>query len=160
MANFKSMMEAVDYIRFNFRHIKPITVNHAYYLRGNKKILNATARKYREQLWLQMEGQRKEILNFTSKFDKSKHCLNASIEVLVPEKFFFTKEGHISARSIDIDNIQKLLIDFTTNKKFQNSKFNAPTLGIDDKFITYLETTKVPGFENWTINLTFEIKNF
>jgi hypothetical protein len=140
----------------NFDKIQPMSINKAYY--KTRKVLTQAARDYRKSIWEQMEPHRQEIDEFKSNFDKFKHSLSLKVYVGVPSSRFYTQQGYISLHSSDIDNIAKLLIDNTVDPKFRAEKYAAPTLDIDDKFITALFLSKYASpEEHWHIEMEFEI---
>ena len=143
-------------IVYHFNGIKPISINKAYY--KHRKVLTAESRAYRQSLWDQMEELSSETLKFTRKFAVLKHSLEVNIKITVPKERFYTKAGYIGRHSIDIDNVQKLLIDFTMNKRFQAEKYGAKTLGIDDQYISKIVAEKVCGDTDWCIEISYKIK--
>lgn len=95
-------------------HDKPISVNNAYI--GPRRVLTKAGRLFRASVWTAMNGSKELIEAFKSQYaDKP---LELTITVNIPAKYFYTKEGHISIRSMDLDNQLKVLIDCMFNKRY------------------------------------------
>lgn len=105
-------------------------------------------------------GQFKE---FREAFDPYKHSLGLDISFEIPENIFWTNDGKISNLSGDVDNYLKLPIDFLTNKKYDCDKYldNGCNLAIDDRFFTYICTSKVPiEGKEWGIMIELQLITF
>lgn len=68
------------------------------------------------------------------------------LEFVYPKAVFYNKQGTISSKSHDLSNVEKGLIDLI---------FGA-TMGVNDKYITKLVSTKRSGAE-YSINVQIEL---
>jgi len=130
--------------------VKPLSINSAYY--KNRQYTNA-ARAYREDFLLQLQSDynQKQLKSFTKLFNKSKHCIDTTYEFFYPKAKLFTKAGHISSRSCDLTNIEKLPQDFIFNTKYLEREIDGVlinNLNLDDVFITALHSFKRLSTDN------------
>jgi len=85
-----------------------------------------------------MRKYRFECSDFETSYSPYDHFLTCTIMFEVPRHKLFTKKNAISKTSIDVDNIQKPLLDLVF-KHFQT---------IDDSFICNLDSHKVCSLTN------------
>lgn len=144
-------------IKLVYENCKPLSVNHAYFnvKRGKRilRILNDDAKILRDKIHERLRNKqvRKQLKLMRDSFIREKHKLEIEIVHKVPVDKFYTKEGYISRHSGDIDNILKLLIDFTLNPKYPDA------LGIDDTFVSKILVEKIPT-ENISNSIEISIK--
>ena len=74
-------------------------------------------------------------------------CLSVNITFFVPDTKLFTKSGKVSRRSMDLSNVEKLLIDLIFDKRYYE-RDDIPTLCLDDTLITKLTSKKVASWDN------------
>jgi len=143
-------------IKLKIFNVKPVSVNSAYY-KYNKQY-NEKARNYREDFLDGLQSDYNQAqLKKLPKFAPKKHFLALSWTFFIPKPAFFTKAGHISRKSMDLDNILKLPIDFLCNKKYVERGYN--NLQIDDQFIADLVAKKRASIDgNYYIHIDIEIK--
>lgn len=131
-------------INFTIYGLKPVSINNAYY--KYNKTLNKKAREYRSDLLHQLTAHRAAMDLFSSQFDKNRHAIACSIAFMMPKDQYIAKSSdEISHRSGDIDNNNKLMLDFIFNEKYYGKPMGTYTsynLNIDDKFIVALNTSK------------------
>jgi hypothetical protein len=79
-------------------------------------------------------------------FDQQKHCFYVKLVCNIPDVKFFNKEGCISAKTMDLSNWEKPLIDLIFLPKYAefSPPFGCPNLQADDRFITSLISRKKP----------------
>lgn len=96
---------------------------------------------------LNSEENQAKLQNLRDAFNPSKHYIIYTQLACYPEEDFFTKKGHISARTHDVSNTEKPLIDLITLKKYFNLEPPAgcKNLNTDDKFICDLISKKRPS---------------
>lgn len=141
--------------------VKPVSTNSAYY--RYKKSLNATAREYRESFMQQLQTSSSQFIlkDIQSKFNKKKHSLSVSVNIQIPRKIILTKAGYLSRKGGDIDNYQKLLLDFLTNERYNKRLFLCGicyNLNIDDQFISILTSKKsVSTDASWYILIDIKV---
>jgi hypothetical protein len=81
------------------------------------------AREFEKDLSNRMEIYRPSFEEFTRSFDKRFNYISAEYYIYTPQESLFTKDGHISSRSVDLD----------AHKLLQDTIFK--TIGLDDKLI-------------------------
>lgn len=109
----------------------PFSINSAYYKNGNR---TKKCRAWGDSLLEQIDNFSQEIEEFRSQFDKLKHSLNTEIIFLYPYSILFTKQDYISRRSMDLSNIEKLLVDLIFDNRFFERGTN--NLNLDDTLVT------------------------
>lgn len=80
------------------------------------------------------------------------------------EQFIAKSSNEVSHRSGDVDNGNKLMLDFLFSEKYMNRPFRdfiTTNIGIDDKFICQLNNTKGtgPNVEDFKLVITITIEN-
>lgn len=130
---------------------KPISTNNAYYSRNNS--FNAMARSWRANFFLQMMSayNQNQIKKITSVFDSKKHMLKVIFTWHQPSDKILTQAGHISSRSMDVDNCLKIPVDCLFDQKY-NDAWMSLRKGEEAKLLKSLETS---GFNNFSINDKF-----
>ncbi len=76
----------------------------------------------------------------------SQASLSIYIECVYPVWLFYNKQGEISSKVFDISNVEKPLIDLLVQD----------IMGLNDKLITYMESSKRAG-ANYALNITLEL---
>lgn len=116
-----------------FLPIKPFSVN-AYRYR-DQRFKTKEARDWEVEVKVLLEEFEKDFSELKEDFDNANGELHVSLCAVYPPHTFYNKSGGISAKTIDITNFEKPLIDLIFKE----------TIGIDDRFITHLISTKQPG---------------
>jgi len=120
--------------------IKAYSINN--YMYTTRRVITKEAR-----LWSDMVKEHLRAIPCLAEF-KSKYNytpINIQINVYYPKNVFYNKEGLISSKTFDISNTEKILIDLI----FKD------TLDINDKYITYMESSKHAG-EAYMISFRIE----
>jgi hypothetical protein len=79
-------------------------------------------------------------------FDESAYSVKLTMTAFYPRQYFVTKDGNLSARTMDLSNWEKLLQDLFFDAQY----FDRPTprgcnnLGINDKHVVELTSRKLP----------------
>jgi len=121
----------------------PFSINSAYYKNGNRTV---KCRNWGDHILDQLEQYEDDFEAFRKEFDPTKHSLKVEIVHLYPRDILFTVEGHISSRSMDLSNIEKLPIDLICDKRFFERGNN--NLNINDKFSTRMTSDKALSPDN------------
>lgn len=119
-------------------NIKPISTNKLYRAVGGRSVLSKEARQFKKAMKEELFRYRRDVVEFVRSLPNDQIALEARYVFYVPKKDFFTKQGNISARSIDVDNYAKSLNDSI----FEALKSVSPAL--DDKLIVRMTLEKVP----------------
>jgi len=137
-------------------NIKPYSVNAYYY--GNRSIKKTEARNWEHSMieLLKPEECQKQLEHLKELFDPKKHCITISILCLYPEEIFFTQKGTISAKTFDVSNVEKPIIDVIFLEKYATTKIT--NVGIDDKFIIDMHSYKRSYHKN-EIRIKIQIEN-
>lgn len=90
----------------------------------------------------------------------------------MPLDVYYTNEGYISRRSMDVDNLLKLPVDFLCNSKYNNEWLynlskreamyyngfdNLTNLNVDDQYIISITSEKYPHRQDWQLLLSIEV---
>lgn len=131
---------------------KPYSINQLYY--GNRR--HGKTREAQDWsldvLYQLSQEQNKQILEqLRNSFNAKEHGFSVTLEFGVPEYEYYTKQGTISSKTVDLSNCEKAIIDLIFLPKhygeFSNGK--APNLNTDDKYIIELSSKKVPAKESY-----------
>lgn len=125
---------------------KPQSVNSLYY--GNAKIKTQAARDWSYKIFHQLsspeDSKKFEVLR--KSFDPKKHGYYVTMTHYFPESVFYTKSGEISARTQDITNVEKPLVDLLFLSKYFDKRppYGMENLNIDDKHLLTCVSNKLP----------------
>lgn len=138
----------------------PISTNSAYYKRN--KAFNENSRKWRATFFAELmkDSNMVQMEKFKAAFDQKKHMLRVCFTWFQPLDVLITKSGHISLRSMDVDNTLKIPTDCVFDSKY-NQKWlsirsggekklykdfsTLKNLDINDKFIVDTRSIKLPS---------------
>ena len=139
--------------------IKPFSINKAF-LRNRK--YSKAARQFRFDVLkeLQTPSNKAKLDSISKAFDPKKHSFAVILTSYYPESTFFNQRGTVSARTLDLTNTEKLLVDCFFSPKYDTPKWLKERKGFeralyspfksltnlkhDDVFITDLRSLKVP----------------
>ncbi len=113
--------------------IKPFSVN-AYRCR-DQRFKTAEAQDWETKLKWLLEDYAKEFNELREDFEKYGGFFHVTIMVFYPMHVFYNKSEAVSAKTIDITNFEKPLVDMIFRE----------TMGVDDRFITRLSSSKQAG---------------
>lgn len=141
----------------------PISVNSAYYKRN--KSYNETTRRWRCNFLkeLQNDYNKSQIKIIKNNFRPKQHMLRVKFIWYQPLDKLITKSGHLSLKSMDVDNTLKIPTDCLFDKKYNNKWLSLrkgreaalyhdfkdlENLAINDKFIFDTRSIKMPSADN------------
>lgn len=144
--------------------VKPLSINSTYYSTGGGFIKTTAAREWTHEVCyhLSSEENEKALADLRQHFDNSKHYYKISLEAHYPKKFFITGKGHISARTVDITNWEKSIIDviFLPKNYSDTPPYGCKNLNIDDRYICEMSSKKVLSKDDfYRIVVEIEISN-
>lgn len=121
----------------------PFSIN-AYYYKTRQRTRGA--RLWANDIFRQMDMFYDDIVEFRDQFDVGIHGLEIDLKFYYPEELFFNKAGTISAKTMDLSNVEKPLIDLLTQSKYADRAIpeGAENLRIDDRYIIALRSSKHP----------------
>ena len=125
----------------------PFSINKAYYKRSHTRTQDC--RDWGDNILLQL--QEPTIQSHISQLSKeSVKALQLKLSYYYPSNILFTKKGDISRRSMDLSNIEKLLIDLLFDPRFCGREINSIPINnfnLDDKLITTLTSSKCVSWD-------------
>ncbi len=113
--------------------IKPFSVN-AYRCR-DQRFKTAEAQDWETRIKYMLEDYAKEFNEMQTDFETFGGEFHVCLTAYYPNHVYYNKAGAVSAKTIDLSNFEKPLIDMI----FRES------LGVDDRFITKLSSKKQAG---------------
>jgi hypothetical protein len=128
-------------VKFTLSDTKPFSINKFYYKRS--KTRTTQARKWGDDICKLLSGKEVQsaIEVCRSNFNPLIHHLEVSYNFHIPTDRFYTKEGKISRRSMDLTNIEKPLQDILFCGRFYER--GVLNFNIDDQYITTLTSRKM-----------------
>lgn len=131
---------------FSLHGLKPLSVNSTYVrtLNGVMKTSAATEWFYSAFHILSSEENKQKLKELREYFDPKKHVYSFEIVALYPKKIFFTKQGTVNSKTIDVSNFEKSIIDIFCLKRYFNnpSPAGCENLNTDDRYVTDLTSRK------------------
>lgn len=125
-------------------NIRPFSVNAFYYATG--RIKTSAAWDYTDKVFLALSefDNQEKLAALREKFNPAHHSLGAIIRVFYPKEVFYNKQGLISAKTIDVTNFEKSLIDCIMLKKFFDEEVprGCKNLNTDDRYLTVMQSSK------------------
>ena len=112
--------------------IKAYSVNAYFY--GNRSIKTKEARAY-EALVLHLLEDYKQLHDMADIWRESGGYFSIDICVEYPQHIYYNKSGKISAKTFDVTNVEKPLVDLVMNR----------FMDVDDKNLTSMCSSKRPG---------------
>lgn len=108
--------------------------------------------------YLSQEPNKQSLKELREHFEPKKHAYKLDLTFYYPHEILHTKDGRISAKSHDISNIEKPLIDLIFLPKYfdQTPPYGAQNLKIDDKYILEMTSRKKAATEHG-IDVNIEI---
>lgn len=117
----------------------PFSINKAYYKRS--KTRTAQCREWGDNILNQLQNPLIQTMFKSMQAVMPKYPLiGVMLEFQSPVDVLYTKQGGVSRRSMDLTNIEKLLIDLIFDSRFHDR--GTPNLNIDDKYIVDLHSSK------------------
>ncbi len=140
------------HIQIQINNLPPMPRNRSHMLTSSggrpMNIKTALCREFEKDLDSRLLKDAKQITEFFNCFDRKEHYIKAEYILHTPASELFTKDGHISSRSVDTD-AHKVMRDVL----YQH-------LGIDDKVerVTCFYTN-VSKDDKWNYTITLIIRN-
>lgn len=139
---------------------KPFSINQMYYGDGRNKTQKAREWSYKIFHALNSEENQEKLKNLRDHFKILDHVYHVEIDFQFPKKMLVKKDGSISAKSQDITNMEKTIIDlFFLPKYFEKSSpYGVKNLNVDDKYLTQCLSKKtLSDSDEYKITLRLEI---
>lgn len=137
---------------------KPFSVNAMFYRDARTKTQDW--REWSAQVFHQLstESNLKKLSNLRNAFDPALHHVHVTLTVYYKRDLFYNRSGEVSAKTMDITNFEKPLVDlFCDNRYFETAyPYGCQNLNINDKYITQLLSRKLSGPEQ-CIEISFEL---
>ncbi|MCK9370543.1 hypothetical protein M0R04_11585 [Candidatus Dojkabacteria bacterium] len=127
----------MDTLEITLKNTKPFSIN-SYYI-GRLRVRSPEARRWGSSIHSKLVDYKQDFEKFRSGFDAKHHALHCTLVFRMPN--LYNAKGEISHQAMDLSNIEKTLIDIITGIKYLDRGLD--TLGIDDKFIINLNSTKI-----------------
>lgn len=107
---------------------------------------------------LQKHEIQENITTLREQFDANKHSYEVTFTAYYPRNTYFTKQGRISSKTMDLSNFEKPLLDLIFLPKYHNSFFpyGCPNLNVDDKLVSKLTSSK-KSCDNLDITIEVQI---
>jgi hypothetical protein len=124
---------------------KPFSINAMYYMDKRNKTREAKEWSYSVFHQLSSEQNLAKLEKIRDYFDPAKHHFHVSLRAYYPRHILHRKDGAVSAKSIDVTNWEKPLIDLLFLPKYFNtpSPYGCKNLNVDDKYITSMLSAKI-----------------
>lgn len=133
-------------MRFSFvlDNLKPFSVNDMYYKDGRQKTQKYYDWSFSLFSRLQHENIQAGLDPFRTTFDPAKHGFVLRLTAYYPKAYFFNRQGHISARTMDLSNWEKPLIDCLFLPKHHKNEppYGSPNMNADDRYIMSVSSNK------------------
>lgn len=134
--------------RLIFYDLAPFSVNSTYrrsQFGGVAKTSAATDWCYEFFYKLNWEPNQAALKHIRDNFDEKLHGLHIDITILVPKEELFNKKGKLSSRTLDLTNVEKIMVDCLCLPKFHELALpeGAPNLNVDDKSVLEVRSRKV-----------------
>lgn len=138
-------------MRFNFllKNIKPFSVNSMYYSTSTSK-----TQKYHDwsfQIFSRLSNEQIQVglRELREYFEVEKHAYVVRLTAYYPEATYYRRIGGISAKTMDLSNWEKPLVDciFLPKHHKNSPPYGSPNLNIDDRYICSLVSRKLPTMD-------------
>lgn len=99
---------------------------------------------------LSSEENLQAMKNIREFFNPATHAVHVDLKFYYPSNILYTKKGSVSAKSHDISNVEKPLIDLIFLPTYYNKSipYGCPNLNMDDKYITSMRSQKLAADEH------------
>jgi hypothetical protein len=139
---------------------KTASINSLYY-NDKRHGKTAEAKKWSTEILVTIGQHINEFKELRELFNPKKHCYSFKMKMLIPETAMYTKDGKMTSLVHDLSNVEKPLIDLIFLPKYfsEYSIFGekAANLNVDDRYLQYLSSEKVPTVNEWGIIVELEI---
>lgn len=138
--------------------IKAFSINKMSYRDKRYKTKEAQDWSHTVLHHLSQKENKKKLKELRDYFDPKKHAYKLDLTFYYPKEILHTKDGRISAKSHDISNVEKPLIDLLFLPKYFDEKppYGAENLNVDDKYLVDM-TSRKRAAETHGIEIDIEI---
>ena len=138
--------------------LQAISVNSMYY--GNR--LHGKTQEAKDwscKVLQHISVHKNQFEELRNNFDPQKHVYKMHLKMLVPVDVYYTKNGELTSKIVDLTNYEKPLVDLIMLKKFYGSNvpYEALNLNTDDRYLQSMLSEKVPTPDYWGITVLIEI---
>ena len=139
---------------------KTLSINSTYY--GERRHgKTPEAKQWTTQMLMAISRYNEEFAALRTYFNPKKHVYRMKIQMYIPESTMYTKAGKMTTLVHDLSNVEKSIVDVIFLPKFFSEQAlfaeKAPNLNIDDRYLQYLSSEKVPTEDYWGIEVELEI---
>lgn len=139
---------------------KTLSINSTYY--GERRHgKTPEAKQWTTQMLMAISRYNEEFAALRKHFNPKKHVYRMKIQIYIPESTMYTKDGKMTSLVHDLSNVEKSIVDVIFLPKFFSEQAlfaeKAPNLNIDDRYLQYLSSEKVPTADYWGIEVELEI---
>lgn len=132
--------------KFVLKGLKSLSVNSTYIRTFNGVRKSADATDWFRTLCFELSRpeHQSKLQALREAFKPESHVFKVYLTTVYPQAEFTTKKGTLSAKTLDLSNTEKSLIDVFFLPKFnvQPVPEGVPNLNADDKHIVYLQSEK------------------
>lgn len=127
-----------------FNDLQPFSINSTYYGGSGRFVKTSAAREWCAQFFHRLAAYESQLAEMRACFDPLKHGYSLTMSAYYPADKFITKKGGVSAKTMDLSNCEKSLVDCLFLPKFFNepSPYGAQNLNCDDKHLVALHSFK------------------
>ena len=137
--------------RLKLNGTRGFSINKAYYKQSFTRTVECREWAHGIVAALQTPENLAAVHAFKQKFDASNDAIGVFFRFSIPRSVFYTKAGDISRFSMDLSNVEKLLLDILFDKKY-----GSQALDLDDKLVVQLISEKVPA-DGFSIDIGLRI---
>jgi hypothetical protein len=132
--------------KFFLKGLSPLSVNSTY-VRGHNGVTKSSEAREWTQLACHALSSAENVQKFQELrdfLDPKKHLVRVSVWAVYPESELMTKQGTVSAKTQDVSNFEKSIIDVCFLPKFfvEAPPYGCPNLNFDDRVATELHSYK------------------
>ena len=143
------------------KNLKPLSINSTYYGTGAGFTKTSKARKWTHEVFFQLdqEENRQAMKELREAFDPDVHCYKVNLTAYYPRSEMYTREGRVSARTHDLTNWEKAIVDciFLSAHFDRSVPDGCQNLNTDDKYIVDLSSSKRAGTKGYEIVAEVEV---
>lgn len=131
---------------FVLRDLKPFSINATYFRGHHGVVKTGGATDWTYQVFHQLDSENNQVAlrELREFFNPKQHVYTLELCAVYPASEFITKAGEVSAKTQDITNWEKGLVDcFFLPKHFDRpAPYGVKNLNIDDKYVVSCKSTK------------------
>lgn len=141
-------------------NVKPYSVNSMYY--GDARTQRTEFKDWTYQVFHELSTKKNldAMRDLRDAFDPHKHSFKVRLVAHYPAEVFKTKEGRISAKTMDLSNWEKPLLDLLFDKKFYERQhpYGVANINHNDCYVSELHSYKKQSDRHY-IKITVQIIN-